>query len=126
MKDRSACLHWTINASKGGPIVIRHIKPIHLPKGGISSLKRYVSKAEAEKTKVNASNARPMRVYVAGKQTAASATNHVTYHEKNQGVIRSNAPRVASAASIKVRMLGAFHNQMHPMMRKTARAARLT
>ena len=109
------------NASSGGAIVVRHTHAIHIPNGGIPSLKRYVEKAETENVSMNASRDRPSRLCASGRHTTARPTSHVIYQEKNQGVIMSKPPSVASAASMNVRMVGARHNQMAPVMRNPAK-----
>ena len=78
-------------------------------------------RAVAEKVKVNATNARPMRSFETGRQTMARPTSQVTYQAKNQGVTMSNAPSVASAASIMVRVVGMRQIHIVAMMSRQPR-----
>ena len=109
------------NARSGGAIVVRGTHPIHIPNGGIPSLKRYVEKAEMENISVNASKDRPSRLCASGRHTTTRPISHVMYQEKNQGVIMSKPPSVASDASMNVRIVGARHNQKAPVRRKPAK-----
>jgi len=109
------------NARSGSAIVVRGTHPIHIPNGGIPSLKRYVEKAEMEKASVNASKDRPSRLCVSGRHTTTRPISHVMYQEKNQGVIMSKPPSVTSDASMNVRIVGARHNQKAPVRRKPAK-----
>src|SRR5260370_8701251 len=90
------------NARSGGAIVVRGTHPIHIPNGGIPSLKRYVEKAEMENTSVNASKDRPSRLSASGKHNTTSPISHGMNQEKNQGVTMSNPPSVTSAASMNL------------------------
>ena len=109
------------NASSGSAIVVSGTHPIHIPNGGIPSLKRYVEKAEMENASVNASKDRPSRLCASGRHTTTRPISHVMYQEKNQGVIMSKPPSVASDASMNVRIVGARHNQKAPVRRKPAK-----
>src|SRR5260370_30698234 len=106
------------NGRSGGTIVIRGTHPIHIPNGGIPSLKRYVEKAETENASVNASKDRPSRLCASGKHTTTRPISHVMYHEKNQRVIISKPPSVSSDASMNVRIVVARHNHKAPVRRK--------
>ena len=69
----------------------------------------YDINAVTEKVNVKASSALPRRSFVSERDTAARLTSQVTYHEKNQGVIRSSAPKDARATSTIVRVVGTRH-----------------
>ena len=69
----------------------------------------YATNAVAENVRAKATRALPIRLSAAERDIVERPTSHVTYHEKNQGVITRSTPNVASATSTIVRVVGTRH-----------------